>query len=117
MSLDPVNLSLKTPLQLSLQDSIVQHLFQGYIPQNTTIDYRKGIKMSTNGTNGIVDASSKKATHKFDPHFTQNVINATGPKASPRVRKVVASLIQHLHDFARENEITVEEWMAGVELV
>jgi len=29
----------------------------------------------------------------------------------------MASLIQHVHDFARENEITVDEWMAGLELV
>jgi len=57
------------------------------------------------------------ATSKFDPNFTRNVIAATGPKASPRMRKVTASLIQHLHDFARENEITVDEWMAGVELM
>ena len=56
-------------------------------------------------------------THRFDPNFTQSVINATGPKASPRMRKVVASLVQHVHDFARENEITVDEWMAGVEMV
>jgi catechol 1,2-dioxygenase len=59
----------------------------------------------------------KDSTHKFNPHFTQAVINATGPKASPRVRKLTASLIQHLHDFARENELTVDEWMAGLELV
>lgn len=63
-------------------------------------------------TNGAV----KDASHKFNPHFTQAVINATGPKASPRVRKITASLIQHLHDFARENEITIDEWMAGLEL-
>ena len=56
-------------------------------------------------------------THRFDPNFTQNVINATGPKASPRLRKVMGSLMQHLHDFARENEVTVEEWMAAVEMV
>ena len=54
---------------------------------------------------------------RFDPNFTQSVINATGPKASPRMRKVMASMIQHIHDFARENEITVDEWMAGVEMV
>lgn len=54
---------------------------------------------------------------RFDPDFTQNVINAIGPKASPRVRQVFGSLIRHLHEFARENEITVEEWMAAVELV
>ena len=68
-------------------------------------------------TNGAVDGAQKKAVDKFDPNFTKNVINATGPKASPRMRKVIGSLIQHLHDFARENEITIDEWMAGVELV
>ena len=56
-------------------------------------------------------------TARFDPNFTQNVINAIGPKTSPRMRKVMSSLIQHVHDFARENEITVDEWMAGVQLL
>jgi catechol 1,2-dioxygenase len=65
--------------------------------------------MTPNGAN--------RATNKFDPNFTRNVINATGPKATPRTRKVLASLIQHLHDFARENEITVDEWMSAVEFV
>ena len=54
---------------------------------------------------------------RFDPNFTQKVIDATGPKASPRMRKVITSLIKHVHDFARENEITVDEWMQGVELM
>jgi catechol 1,2-dioxygenase len=54
---------------------------------------------------------------RFDPKFTQNVINAMGPKTSPRVRKLMTSLIQHVHDFARENELTVEEWMQGVQLM
>ncbi|KAI9864492.1 MAG: hypothetical protein M1824_005196 [Vezdaea acicularis] len=53
----------------------------------------------------------------LDSSFTANVIAATGPKAHPRVAKTVGSLIQHLHDWARENEITVDEWMAGVELI
>ena len=57
------------------------------------------------------------STSRFDPSFTQNVINAIGPKSSPRVRQVMSSLIQHVHDFARENELTVDEWMAGVELM
>ncbi|KAF1971272.1 aromatic compound dioxygenase [Bimuria novae-zelandiae CBS 107.79] len=55
--------------------------------------------------------------HKFNPNFTQAVINATGPKATPRVRQLTTSLIQHLHDYARENELTVDEWMAGLELM
>jgi hypothetical protein len=65
--------------------------------------------MTTSGT--------KTAASKYDPNFTRNVINAIGPNATPRMRSVMSSLIQHLHDFARENEITVEEWMAGVTLV
>lgn len=72
-----------------------------------------------NGING--DSTTLKNDRpkrdRFDPNFTQNVINATGQKTSPRIRKVMASLIQHIHDFARENEITVDEWMRGVEMV
>ncbi|RMZ69949.1 pyruvate decarboxylase [Pyrenophora seminiperda CCB06] len=49
--------------------------------------------------------------------MSKAVINATGPKATPRVRQLTAGLIRHLHDFARENELTVDEWMVGVELM
>jgi len=68
-------------------------------------------------TENVVANGDSKLASKFDPTFTQNVINATGPKASPRIRQVIGSAIQHLHDWARENELTVDEWMAGVELV
>lgn len=57
------------------------------------------------------------ATHRFDPNFTDNVINAMGPKTSPRLRQLMTGLIRHVHDFARENELTVDEWMAGVKLL
>ncbi|KAF1958249.1 aromatic compound dioxygenase [Byssothecium circinans] len=67
--------------------------------------------MASNAT-----VSSSKDS-KFDPNFTNAVINATGPKATPRVRQLTSSLIRHLHDFARENELTVDEWMSGVELM
>ncbi|TKA66349.1 hypothetical protein B0A55_08246 [Friedmanniomyces simplex] len=70
----------------------------------------------SNCTNGDADESSTK-TSRFDPHFTDAVINATGPKANPRLRKVMASLTRHLHDFCRENEITVDEYMAGIDLI
>jgi len=51
---------------------------------------------------------------KFDPNFTQNVIDAIGPNTTPRMRQVMSSLIRHIHDFARDNELTVDEWMQGV---
>ncbi|KAF7867031.1 uncharacterized protein EAF02_009817 [Botrytis sinoallii] len=65
---------------------------------------------ATANTNGT-------ASHKFDPNFTQNVIEAMGPKTSPRMREVMSCLIKHVHDFAREVELTVDEWMLGVELL
>ncbi|KAI9646375.1 hypothetical protein NHQ30_004365 [Ciborinia camelliae] len=61
--------------------------------------------------------SNGAAPHKFDPNFTQNVIDAMGPKTSPRMREVMSCLIRHVHDFAREVELTVDEWMQGVELL
>jgi catechol 1,2-dioxygenase len=55
-------------------------------------------------------------TNLFDPNFTQNVISATGSNATPRMRTVIASLIHHLHDFMRENLITMDELLAAVDL-
>lgn len=57
------------------------------------------------------------ATHRFDPTFTDRVIKAMGPKTSPRMRQIMTSLIRHVHDFARENELTVDEWMTGVNFI
>lgn len=68
-------------------------------------------------TNVTSSSTSGPKSSRFNPTFTQSVIDATGPKANPRVRKVVGSLIQHLHDFCRENEITVDEWMKTVDLI
>ncbi|KIM97585.1 hypothetical protein OIDMADRAFT_169479 [Oidiodendron maius Zn] len=56
-------------------------------------------------------------TSRFDPKFTQHVIDTIGPKTSPRNREVLSALISHLHDFAREVELTVDEWMMGVRFV
>ncbi|KAK9311543.1 Intradiol ring-cleavage dioxygenase [Lipomyces starkeyi] len=52
----------------------------------------------------------------MDP-YTASVISATGPNTLPRVRQVFSGLIGHLHDFIRENKITVDEWMLGVDLI
>ena len=64
--------------------------------------------MATNGAGG---------TARFDPTFTDHVINAMGPKTTPRMREVMTGLIRHVHDFARETELTVDEWMEGVQLM
>lgn len=57
------------------------------------------------------------APHRFNPNFTQSVIDAIGPNADERLRFVMSSLIRHLHDFTREVELTVDEWMAGVRFI
>lgn len=59
----------------------------------------------------------KNGKHDFNPDFTQSVIDATGPKAHRRVRQLTAGLVRHLHDFVRENEVTVEEFMMGIDIV
>jgi catechol 1,2-dioxygenase len=73
--------------------------------------------MAPSATSAEPATANAAGDSRFDPNFTQHVIEATGPKASPRMRKVMASLIRHVHDFARENELTVDEWMAGVDML
>lgn len=68
-------------------------------------------------TNGHTKEQGVGATSGFDPHYTQQVINATGPKCTPRLRQLMSSLVRHVHDFARENELTFEEMMQAVEMM
>lgn len=68
---------------------------------------------STVDTNGPTPAEKPV----YDPAFTDRVIAATGPKANPRLAQIMPSLLRHLHDFAREVDLTVGEWMAGVQMV
>ncbi|KAF3064086.1 Catechol 1,2-dioxygenase [Daldinia childiae] len=61
------------------------------------------------------DGAAMKA--KYDPEFTDNVIAATGSKAHPRLKEIMPSLLRHLHDFARDVDLTIAELMAGIELI
>lgn len=54
---------------------------------------------------------------KYDPDFTNHVIQSMGPNTNPRLKTVMTSLIRHVHDFAREVDLTVDEWMAGVQMI
>ncbi|KKY28393.1 putative catechol dioxygenase [Phaeomoniella chlamydospora] len=49
--------------------------------------------------------------------FTRQVIESMGAKTSPRLREVMTAFIQHTHDFAREVQLTMDEWMMGVQLI
>lgn len=54
---------------------------------------------------------------RFDPNFTDHVFKTTGNNISERNKLVIHSLIRHIHEFAREVELTVEEWMVGVQFM
>ena len=54
---------------------------------------------------------------QYDPAFSDLVIAATGPKAHPRLKEIMPALIRHVHDFAREVNLTTDEYMAGVTLL
>lgn len=49
--------------------------------------------------------------------FTSHVIESMGPNTSPRMREVMTAFIQHIHDFAREVQLTMDEWMLGVQMI
>lgn len=64
----------------------------------------------TSNVSDAMDAVMGKA-------FTESVISSMGPKTSPRLQEIMTSLIRHVHDFAREVDLTVDEWMTGVNMI
>lgn len=75
---------------------------------------------NSNAANGAVkNAASEPAAEStvLGQEFTASVIKSMGDKTSPRMREVMTSFIQHIHDFAREVNLTVDEWMMGVEMI
>jgi hydroxyquinol 1,2-dioxygenase len=54
----------------------------------------------------------------IDEHnITQAVLARMEGCANPRLKEVLGSLVQHLHDFARDVKLTEAEWMAGIEFL
>lgn len=71
---------------------------------------------ATNGTNGH-SAATGYNNSKYDPNFTQHVIDLMSPETQPRHREILTSLIRHLHDFCRDVELKQDEWIIGVNYV
>lgn len=61
--------------------------------------------------------SKEESGVSLGQEFTRNVVESMGPNTTPRIREVMGSLIKHVHDFAREVNLTTDEWMAGVQLI
>jgi len=54
----------------------------------------------------------------LDPHtITQAVLARQAGTADPRLARILNSLVEHLHAFAREVELTEAEWFAGIEFL
>lgn len=52
---------------------------------------------------------------QFDEkNITAAVIERLGDCPDPRFKHLMTSLVKHLHDFAREVQLTDEEWFAGI---
>jgi hydroxyquinol 1,2-dioxygenase len=53
-----------------------------------------------------------------DAHvITPAVIERLSSAQDPRLRQILTSLVTHLHDFAREVQLTEAEWMRGIEFL
>jgi hydroxyquinol 1,2-dioxygenase len=50
-------------------------------------------------------------------NITQEALNRIANTSSPRLHEIMTSLIQHLHDFARETKLTEAEWMEGIQFL
>ncbi|MDM0066279.1 intradiol ring-cleavage dioxygenase [Variovorax sp. J31P207] len=50
-------------------------------------------------------------------NITDAVIERFADTPSPRLKRVLTSLVRHLHDFAREVALTEDEWMQGIQFL
>ncbi len=49
--------------------------------------------------------------------LTADVLAAFGACENPRLREIMQSLVKHLHAFAREVDLTPDEWLKGIDFV
>jgi hydroxyquinol 1,2-dioxygenase len=50
-----------------------------------------------------------------EENITDLAVERWGTAHEPRLAEIMAALVRHLHEFAREVELTEEEWMVGIE--
>jgi hydroxyquinol 1,2-dioxygenase len=50
-------------------------------------------------------------------NITDVFMNYFGPDTDPRLREILQSLVTHLHNFARETNLTHAEWRKGIEFL
>lgn len=55
--------------------------------------------------------------HVTKDNITDVFMGYFGPDTDPRLKEILKSLVTHLHDFARETNLTHEEWRKGIEFL
>jgi protocatechuate 3,4-dioxygenase beta subunit len=61
---------------------------------------------------------NKGAKYYFSVKDSVKVVqDRVGPKANKRVKEIANSLVKHLHAFVKETNITLDEWMYGVQFL
>jgi catechol 1,2-dioxygenase len=58
-----------------------------------------------------------KEESSAEQRITDEVISRIAPATEPRLRRVIASLISHLHRFVRDVELTEAEWFTAVDFL
>jgi hydroxyquinol 1,2-dioxygenase len=54
----------------------------------------------------------------FDEHnITQSVIERFANTPDPRLKQILTSLVQHLHDFARDVDLSFAEWQMAIDFL
>ena len=48
--------------------------------------------------------------------LTADVVAAFEKTPDPRLREIMTALVKHVHAFAREVDLTPEEWLAGLQV-
>lgn len=60
----------------------------------------------------------RNEVRNLDQHtITEEVLARHADTANPRLARIMSSLVRHLHDFAREVQLTEEEWLQGIEFL
>ena len=49
--------------------------------------------------------------------ITEAVLDRFSSTPDPRLKQIISSLVQHLHDFAREVRLTEDEWFEGIKFL
>jgi protocatechuate 3,4-dioxygenase beta subunit len=61
--------------------------------------------------------------HESDSHYFTEwnseavVIGRAGPRANPRVKQIVDSVVRHLHAVVKETEPTIDEWLQAIQFL